>query len=839
MRLNNFSYKSPFVGKTIRNLILMIAVCALLCAGGTTVYGVYECPPSSPAESNDDILLAINGSPSPKCIQWYKNNDPTLKNWAVGGSHNLPLIGALIGLYRFPSSNMIWSPKPAGSRNINPTKYQITYVNWWIWFLASQPGQDPMQYHPATFNRPPDRTNLKYFKGTEQFSNVYDAHVVYSVIAVRYWAYKNNNTALQTLTSKYLRANWALYALSAAEGPAWLYNIPGRTTTSKQYKPTAPRKKDDLTLYIYKGSFLALANTRAKLAGHWKTDDKFPLFGRAIGYTAPAGQSYENNDITKILNALLPKWDALANRPPAESLYGLTEADRDSLRNIKVNGNLASTFLPWLDDLRVPTPYHLLGWDGWRGYMMEDNVHGNTPNMYGVVYRKAPPSDPTHPLATFLFPYTDKLNSGAAHGGLAELLPGKMRATNAPSDAHPQNTIEAEIPTTQPQCHVVLTPNQAPYLDTSSPSTWPPPKSPTPPATTTPPEPFAVGDTSWVADGNLPNGSITVGDNDSWNWIDAEADVSTENAFVHQSSSFAGFHQHYFHSATEALTINAGDVMYAYVKIDPTNLPTELMLQWWDPTAGWEHRAFWGQDQLAWGTKGTSSRRYMGPLPVAGEWVRLEVPASIVGLEGRTINGMAFTLVGGQVTWDEAGKNDAGGTSQSVAVGMPVAQSSTYGNLPASNAVDGNPDGDVYQGSVSHTDYGAQPWWRVDLGSSYSIPWVNLWNRIDCCSERLSNFYLLVSDVPFGSNDLTASLNQPGVSSYYVSGPVSPSTSIPVGRTGRYLRVQLSGSNYLSLAEVEVYGVPAPAPTPTPTPTPTPPPTPTPTPTPGPPVLEI
>jgi hypothetical protein len=42
-------------------------------------------------------------------------------------------------------------------------------------------------------------------------------------------------------------------------------------------------------------------------------------------------------------------------------------------------------------------------------------------------------------------------------------------------------------------------------------------------------------------------------------------------------------------------------------------------------------------------------------LPVAGQWVRLEVPAGLVGLEGRVVNGMAFTLYDGRVTWDSAG----------------------------------------------------------------------------------------------------------------------------------------------------------------------------------------
>ena len=46
----------------------------------------------------------------------------------------------------------------------------------------------------------------------------------------------------------------------------------------------------------------------------------------------------------------------------------------------------------------------------------------------------------------------------------------------------------------------------------------------------------------------------------------------------------------------------------------------------------------------------------MGALPPTGQWVRLEVPASLVGLEGRTLNGMAFSLVNGRATWDHAGK---------------------------------------------------------------------------------------------------------------------------------------------------------------------------------------
>ena len=45
----------------------------------------------------------------------------------------------------------------------------------------------------------------------------------------------------------------------------------------------------------------------------------------------------------------------------------------------------------------------------------------------------------------------------------------------------------------------------------------------------------------------------------------------------------------------------------------------------------------------------------MGPLPPSGGWIRLEAPASAVDLDGRSINGMGFTLYGGRASWDYAG----------------------------------------------------------------------------------------------------------------------------------------------------------------------------------------
>jgi hypothetical protein len=150
--------------------------------------------------------------------------------------------------------------------------------------------------------------------------------------------------------------------------------------------------------------------------------------------------------------------------------------------------------------------------------------------------------------------------------------------------------------------------------------------------------------------------------------------------------------------------------------------------------------------------------------------------------------------------------------SANLARGKPASQSSVaYAGTPGL-AADGNTDGNYTSGSVSHTDAEREPWWQVDLGASPRIDRVAVWNRTDCCAERLSKFYVLVSDAPFSSSSLQTVLGQAGVSRYYVEGVAARPTVIPIARPGRYVRVQLAGTNYLSIAEVEVIGAGAGAP---------------------------
>ena len=145
--------------------------------------------------------------------------------------------------------------------------------------------------------------------------------------------------------------------------------------------------------------------------------------------------------------------------------------------------------------------------------------------------------------------------------------------------------------------------------------------------------------------------------------------------------------------------------------------------------------------------------------------------------------------------------------SSNLATGGMATQSSNYMiEGSAYKAIDGNTNGTWAGNSLTHTNNDSQAWWQVDLGFVARIDQIKLWNRTDCCPDRLSNFYVLVSNEPFTSTNLNTTLSQPGVSSYYFSGAAGSMTAFAIGRTGRYVRVQLMGANYLTLAEVEIIG---------------------------------
>lgn len=162
----------------------------------------------------------------------------------------------------------------------------------------------------------------------------------------------------------------------------------------------------------------------------------------------------------------------------------------------------------------------------------------------------------------------------------------------------------------------------------------------------------------WL-DGALPDGATPYASGgDNWNWIKAATKPPELASHLshpqHESALADGIHEHGFDNASATLTVGRGDILFAYGFIDPRHPPKTIMLEWNDGSH--EHRAFWGVNMIPYGHMGTASQRPMGPLPPAGRWVRLEVPASAVGLEGRTLKGMVFRTYDGRMRWDAAGK---------------------------------------------------------------------------------------------------------------------------------------------------------------------------------------
>lgn len=147
--------------------------------------------------------------------------------------------------------------------------------------------------------------------------------------------------------------------------------------------------------------------------------------------------------------------------------------------------------------------------------------------------------------------------------------------------------------------------------------------------------------------------------------------------------------------------------------------------------------------------------------------------------------------------------DDVSAQKTNVALNKPTTQSSLYAaSYPASRAVDGittgrNPD-------FTHTKDEANPWWQVDLGAVYDVNEIVIWNRTDCCWERLQNYFVMLSETPITSNSTTKNVVSKG--SFQQNQPNAVDNFGTSGKKGRYVRVFTQNRSMpLSLAEVQVF----------------------------------
>jgi len=124
-----------------------------------------------------------------------------------------------------------------------------------------------------------------------------------------------------------------------------------------------------------------------------------------------------------------------------------------------------------------------------------------------------------------------------------------------------------------------------------------------------------------------------------------------------------------------------------------------------------------------------------------------------------------------------------------LALGKPAFQSTTWDNHLASNAVDGD-----YQ-SFSHSVDETGNWWYVDLQQPTHIRSIKVYNRQDCCHERILGAIVQIED----SNGNV--VGQKVINSYEHVGYEFEFPDV----VGNVVKI-LSDTFYLHIAEVEVYG---------------------------------
>jgi hypothetical protein len=142
---------------------------------------------------------------------------------------------------------------------------------------------------------------------------------------------------------------------------------------------------------------------------------------------------------------------------------------------------------------------------------------------------------------------------------------------------------------------------------------------------------------------------------------------------------------------------------------------------------------------------------------------------------------------------------------------------------PAARALDGNTNGRLhaqfYQrgivpvGSSSYTNSESEPWWDLDLGKDFDIESIEVWGTQTLngvgqpeASSDFKNFFVMISEVPFGNSDLTAAKAM--ASATFYRGEIGSRLFSKSGfiTKGRYVRIQGEGTRPLNLAEVSVLG---------------------------------
>ncbi|XP_070546534.1 uncharacterized protein [Ptychodera flava] len=141
-----------------------------------------------------------------------------------------------------------------------------------------------------------------------------------------------------------------------------------------------------------------------------------------------------------------------------------------------------------------------------------------------------------------------------------------------------------------------------------------------------------------------------------------------------------------------------------------------------------------------------------------------------------------------------------------VAQGKLATQSSDKPNKDggAEKAVDGNTGGEWKASkSCSWTRRELQPWWKVDLGSSFDVYEIRIFNRRDCCRRRILNAQIRVGDsANFEDNPVCGKMV---VGNMFKDQPIVIRCGCETPMRGRYVSLQLiDKTKMLNICELQV-----------------------------------
>jgi len=144
--------------------------------------------------------------------------------------------------------------------------------------------------------------------------------------------------------------------------------------------------------------------------------------------------------------------------------------------------------------------------------------------------------------------------------------------------------------------------------------------------------------------------------------------------------------------------------------------------------------------------------------------------------------------------------------------GGVAAQSSLWAaNATADKSIDGNRDGRWASNSMNHTNSEPNAWLKSTFAANELVDSVFVWNRLDGLSERINPFSVILRDdasnIVWQSNGniFVDNIDDGDVNTAGMRFDFAPVIA-------RSVTVQLDGTNYLHVAELEAYqAVPEPA----------------------------